>query len=218
MGKGKRDKQKRREHRAAAGTVLEGGYEVRRLTAGEERARLAATALLRDQGMISSPGDMYSPSGENSRVSIDLLREAGVSQANRGVPVMIAALLDDEVAGAAVTHLKLEHAINLGMPLGVMAESTCLVNMAVHPDHRGKGLGSALVECATKEAQRDGFRRIFGFSEGEEDRGRRRAMYEKHGFTTGPQGSPPPAPKEVYGADAARMRGTRSGFYFLQEF
>lgn len=64
--------------------------------------------------------------------------------------------------------------------LGTTENGFLIDNVAVHPAHRGKGVGRALLELAEAEARRAGFDSIYLFThEGLEES---RALYERIGY------------------------------------
>jgi GNAT superfamily N-acetyltransferase len=60
-----------------------------------------------------------------------------------------------------VTVVESEDALVGVLVLGVTGDGFLIHNVAVHPSHRGKGLGRALLELAEAEARRAGFNSIY---------------------------------------------------------
>ncbi len=64
--------------------------------------------------------------------------------------------------------------------LGATPDGFFIHNVAVHPAHRGKGLGRALLELAESEARRAGFDSIYLYTH--EGLVESRALYERIGY------------------------------------
>lgn len=64
--------------------------------------------------------------------------------------------------------------------LGTTPDGFLIHNVAVHPKHRGKGLGRALLELAEAEARRAGFDSIYLYTH--EGLVESRALYERIGY------------------------------------
>jgi GNAT superfamily N-acetyltransferase len=64
--------------------------------------------------------------------------------------------------------------------LGATEDGFLIDNVAVHPAHRGKGVGRALLELAESEARRAGFDSIYLFTH--EGLVESRALYERIGY------------------------------------
>ncbi len=64
------------------------------------------------------------------------------------------------------------------------AKAALLEDMIVHPDHRGKGAGTALVQAARQCAHERGCRRITLLTDGANAQAR--SFYEKMGFVASP--------------------------------
>lgn len=79
-----------------------------------------------------------------------------------------------------VTVAERERAVVGVLVLGVTADGFLIHNVAVHPSHRGKGLGRALLELAEAEARRAGFDSIYLYTH--EGLVESRALYARIGY------------------------------------
>jgi ribosomal protein S18 acetylase RimI-like enzyme len=79
-----------------------------------------------------------------------------------------------------VTVAESEGALVGVLVLGTTADGFLIHNVAVHPEHRGKGLGRALLELAEAEARRAGFDSIYLYTH--EGLVESRALYERIGY------------------------------------
>jgi ribosomal protein S18 acetylase RimI-like enzyme len=79
-----------------------------------------------------------------------------------------------------VTVAERERAVVGVLVLGVTADGFLIHNVAVHPSHRGKGLGRALLELAEAEARRAGFDSIYLYTH--EGLVESMALYERIGY------------------------------------
>ena len=86
-----------------------------------------------------------------------------------------------EVVGyLQVTVAESEGALVGVLVLGTTPDGFLIHNVAVHPAHRGKGLGRALLELAESEARKAGFDSIYLFTH--EGLLESRALYERIGY------------------------------------
>lgn len=79
-----------------------------------------------------------------------------------------------------VTVAESEGALVGVLVLGTTADGFLIHNVAVHPEHRGEGLGRALLELAESEARKAGFDSIHLFTH--EGLVESRALYERIGY------------------------------------
>jgi GNAT superfamily N-acetyltransferase len=91
----------------------------------------------------------------------------------------------DEDYGEVIGERQVTVAESEGALVGVLVLSTTkdgflIDNVAVHPAHRGKGVGRALLELAEAEARRAGFDSIYLFTH--EGLVESRALYERIGY------------------------------------
>ena len=91
----------------------------------------------------------------------------------------------DEDYREVVRYLRVTVAESEGALVGVLVLGTTpdgflVHNVAVHPAHRGKGLGRALLELAESEARKAGFDSIYLFTH--EGLVESRALYERIGY------------------------------------
>ena len=91
----------------------------------------------------------------------------------------------DEDYGEVIGERQVTVAESEGALVGVLVLSTTkdgflIDNVAVHPAHRGKGVGRALLELAEAEARRAGFDSIYLFTH--EGMVESRALYERIGY------------------------------------
>lgn len=217
MGKARRSKHQRRTAALVETRRVGDEFTVRRLGHHEDDLRLEATDLLRSVGMTDRNGDLYDPRGSTVHHNLAILSAKGASHVRRAVPVVIAALQGTRVVGTAIVHPHLKDLYAFGMDARTLLQRTSLTRLCVDPTLRGQGIGDGLLAVATATAERDGFRLIYGLSEGGSGTTRRR-LYHRHGYQTGPQGTPPPSPPEVFGDYAPWVHGTRRGFHFWRLF
>jgi N-acetylglutamate synthase-like GNAT family acetyltransferase len=86
-----------------------------------------------------------------------------------------------EVVGyLQVTVAESEGALVGVLVLGTTPDGFLIHNVAVHPAHRGEGLGRALLELAESEARKAGFDSIYLFTH--EGLLESRALYERIGY------------------------------------
>ena len=91
----------------------------------------------------------------------------------------------DEDYGEVIGERQVTVAESEGALVGVLVWGTTedgflIDNVAVHPAHRGKGVGRALLELAEAEARRAGFDSIYLFTH--EGMVESRALYERIGY------------------------------------
>jgi N-acetylglutamate synthase-like GNAT family acetyltransferase len=79
-----------------------------------------------------------------------------------------------------VTVAESEGALAGVLVLGTTPDGFLIHNVAVHPAHRGKGLGRTLLELAESEARKAGFDSIYLFTH--EGLVESRALYERIGY------------------------------------
>ena len=84
------------------------------------------------------------------------------------------------VRNLQVTVAESEGALVGVLVLGTTPDGFLIHNVAVHPAHRGKGLGRALLELAESEARKAGFDSIYLFTH--EGLVESRALYERIGY------------------------------------
>jgi N-acetylglutamate synthase-like GNAT family acetyltransferase len=84
------------------------------------------------------------------------------------------------VRNLQVTVAESEGALVGVLVLGTTPDGFLIHNVAVHPAHRGEGLGRALLELAESEARKAGFDSIYLFTH--EGLLESRALYERIGY------------------------------------
>jgi ribosomal protein S18 acetylase RimI-like enzyme len=84
------------------------------------------------------------------------------------------------VRNLQVTVAESEGALDGVLVLGTTPDGFLIHNVAVHPAHRGEGLGRALLELAESEARKAGFDSIYLFTH--EGLLESRALYERIGY------------------------------------
>lgn len=116
-----------------------------------------------------------------------------------------------------VTRFYLGHVFDTAMRSNKMdvaqahLEKANLAQLHVSPQARSQGVGKAIVRRAIKEAQRQGFKQIYGYADG--DAAALTSFYKDLGFTIETSSQP----ESIFGDIAAIIMTSRSGGFYFQK-
>jgi len=175
--------------------------------------RKKAANFLQHNGF--TPGDVPATK-DVQQIQFDLRTRFGLRNSHLfGDNAVVAEDSQGNIIGVARFYLG--HPFHTAMQVGKMdmaqnhLEKANIAQLYVSPQARSQGVGKAIVQRAIKEAQRQGFKQIYGYADG--DTATLMPFYKDLGFTIETSNHP----ESIFGGISAVIVNPRSGGFFFQK-